>query len=227
MFRQQTDPQTAVHSALTGTASSVQATQTPVLLELNGLEIFAKPLKKDVSQECIGLEALAQSYHLNVQLNFYGTINKTDACHQTMFVQVELISTDFHACHTVDVRMVKFGATPWFNASAQRTHSGMVEIVSHVSVVCCMVLLDATAHWVLSLTGLPAARSQPKNVLQLHTVFSMARYVTVFQALTRLKNHVSVPELLLGLISVISAPLSLTVNGMALSVSVIQIMLKS
>lgn len=53
------DPTTAVLSALTGTASSVQATQTPALLELNGLEIFAKPLKKDASQACIGLEALA------------------------------------------------------------------------------------------------------------------------------------------------------------------------
>lgn len=195
MFLQQTDPQTAVLSALTGMASSVQATQTPALLELNGLEIFAKPLKKDVSQECIGLEALAQSSHLNVQLNLYGTINKTDACHQTMFVQVELISTDFHVCHTVDVKMVRFGATPWFNAFVQRTLSGMVEIVSHVSVVCCMVLLDATAHWVLSLMELPAARLQQKNVLQLHTVFSMARYAIVFQALTRLKNHASVPEL--------------------------------
>ena len=195
MLRQQTDPQTAVLSALTGMASSVQATQTPALLELNGLETFAKQLKKDVSQECIGLEALAQSYHLNVQLNLYGMINKTDACHQTMFVQVELISTDFHVCHTVDVKMVRFGATPWFNASVQRTHSGMVEIVSHVSVVCCTVLLDATAHWVLSLTELPAARLQPKNVLQLHTVFSMARHATVFQALTRLKNHASVQEL--------------------------------
>ena len=189
------DPKTAVLSVLTGTASSVQATRIPALLELNGLEIFAKPLKKDASQACIGLEALAQPYHLNAQPNLYGTINKTDACHQTTFVQVELISTDFHACHTVDVRMVRFGATPWFNASVQRTRSGMVEIVSYVSAVCCMVLLVATVHWVLSLTELPAARLQPKTAPQSHTVSSMARHVTVFQALTRLKNHASVPEL--------------------------------
>jgi hypothetical protein len=188
------DPTTAVLLALTGTASSVQATQTPALLELNGPEIFAKPLKKDASQACIGLEALARSYHLNAQPNLYGTINKTDVCHQTMFVQVELISTDFHACHTVDARMVRFGATPWFSASVQRTRSGMVEIVSHVSVVCCMGLLGATVHWVLSLTELPAARFQPKTAPQLHTVCSMARYVTVFQALTRSKNHAFVPE---------------------------------
>jgi hypothetical protein len=111
-----------------------------------------------------------------------------------MFVQVELISTDFHVCHTVDVKMVRFGATPWFNASVQRTHSGMVEIVSHVSVVCCMALLDATAHWVLSLMELPAARLKPKTVPQLHTVSSMAKTVTASQVLIRFKNPVFVLE---------------------------------
>ena len=188
------DPTTAVLSALTGMDSPVRVTQIPVLLELNGLEIFAKPPKRDASQACIGLEAHVQSFHLNVQLNLYGTISKADVCHLTMYVQAELISTDFHACRTVDAGMVKFGATLWCNVFVQRIRFGMVEIVSHVSVACYMEHLDAIVHSVLSLMERHVARLTSKTVPQLHTVSSMAKTVTASQVLIRFKNPVFVLE---------------------------------
>ena len=69
-----------------------------------------------------------------------------------MFAQVELITMDYHVCHTVDAKMVRFGAKLWYNAFAQTILSGMEPIVLPVLVVCSTMLQDATVSWEHSLT---------------------------------------------------------------------------
>lgn len=182
-----------VLSAHTGTGSSVQVIQTHALQEPNGLETSARLSTRNASQACTGLEALALLSHPNAPPNSSGLNNKTDASHPIMFVQAELISTDTHACHTADARTAKSGATLLCNASALITHSGMVQVAFHVSVVCYSVLLDATAPWELSSTELPAAKFYQKTAQPFHSVSSMAKNVTAFQDLTRLTVYVSVP----------------------------------
>lgn len=164
-------PKTIALSAHTGTDSFVQVSQKIVPQEQNGLETSVKQLKRDASQVCTGLEVLALSFHPNVLSSSSGMTSRTDVFPQIMFVQVELTSTDSHACHTVDARMVKFGAIVWFNVCALKTLFGIVSIAFLVLVECFSDHLGVTARWVLSLMEQPVAELHQMNVHRFHSVF--------------------------------------------------------
>jgi hypothetical protein len=97
--------------------------------------------------------------------------SKKDASQLTTFVQAVLISTDFLACHTVDARTVKSGATHWYNASAQKIPSGTVPVVSLVLVVCFTVTLDVIVLWEPSSMEPLVVKFHPQVVQPFPTVF--------------------------------------------------------
>ena len=144
----------AVLSVHIGMDSSVQVMLTHVLKELHGLVITAKQYKRNAKQDIIGLAVLVRLFPQNAQHNSHGTNNNRDVLQSTMFAPVEHITMVTHACHPVDAKMVKFGATIWSNAFAQIIHSGMEPLVLHVWVVCFTMLQDATVLWELSSMGL-------------------------------------------------------------------------
>lgn len=102
---------TIVLSVHIGTDSSVQVMLMFAHKELNGQEVTAKQLKKNVNLVNIGAETTVQLFQVNVPNNLFGMILKIDVSQSIIFVQVELTLTDMLAYLTHNAKIIKFGVT--------------------------------------------------------------------------------------------------------------------
>ena len=92
-----------------GMDSSVLVMQICALKELNGQEVIAKLLKKNVKLANIGVETGVLLFQVNVLINLSGMILKIDVFLSIMSVQVEHIIMDSVVYLTVNVKTTKFG----------------------------------------------------------------------------------------------------------------------